>query len=41
MGAMWSATATDNSFNVLQSMVVEDINRFLGESCDEVKDELK
>ncbi len=40
-GAMWTATATDNTFNVLQSMVVEDINRFLGESCDEVKDELK
>jgi hypothetical protein len=40
-GAMWTATATDNTFNVLQSMVVEDINRFLGESCDEVKGELK
>jgi hypothetical protein len=40
-GAMWTATATDNMFNVLQGMVVEDINEFLGPKCDEVKDELK
>lgn len=38
-GAMWTATATDNTFNVLQGMVVEDINRFVTESCDEVKEE--
>ncbi|MFM9848500.1 MAG: hypothetical protein ACKVP3_15225, partial [Hyphomicrobiaceae bacterium] len=25
-GAMWTATATDNTFNVLQSTIVEDIN---------------
>ncbi len=40
-GAMWTATATDNTFNVLQGMVVDDINEFLGAKCDEVKDELK
>lgn len=36
-GAMWTATATDNAFNVLQGMIVEDINRFATEGCDEVK----
>jgi hypothetical protein len=36
---MWTATATDNTFNVLQSTVVEDINDFIGPKCDEVKDE--
>lgn len=38
-GAMWTATATDNTFNVLQGMIVEDINRFATEGCDEVKGE--
>lgn len=38
-GAMWTATATDNTFNVLQSTVVEDINDFIGPKCDEVKSE--
>jgi len=38
-GAMWTATATDNTFNVLQSTVVEDINDFIGPKCDEVKGE--
>ena len=38
-GAMWTATATDNTFNVLQSTVVENINDFIGPKCDEVKDE--
>ena len=36
-GAMWTATATDNTFNVLQSTIVDDINRFATEGCDEVK----
>lgn len=36
-GAMWTATATDNTFNVLQSTIVEDINEFIGPRCDEVK----
>ncbi|HEX7073923.1 MAG TPA: hypothetical protein VF226_07775 [Hyphomicrobiaceae bacterium] len=38
-GAMWTATATDNTFNVLDSMVVEDINDFISKKCMEVKDE--
>jgi len=38
-GAMWTATATDNTFNVLDSMVVEDINNFISKKCMEVKDE--
>ncbi len=39
-GAMWTATATDNTFNVLQGTIVEDINDFIDNKCDEVKDEL-
>ena len=38
-GAMWTATATDNTFNVLQGTIVEDINDFVTAKCDEVKDE--
>jgi len=38
-GAMWTATATDNTFNVLQGTIVEDINDFIGPRCDEVKTE--
>jgi len=38
-GAMWTATATDNTFNVLQGTVVEDINDFVDSKCQEVKDE--
>jgi hypothetical protein len=38
-GAMWTATATDNSLNVLQSTVVEDVNDFVDAKCTEVKDE--
>lgn len=37
--AMWTATATDNTFNVLQNTLVEDINDFIGPRCDEVKPE--
>ena len=33
--ALWSATAVDNMFNVLQGRVVERINEFLGPGCDE------
>jgi len=33
--ALWSATAVDNMFNVLQGTVVERINEFLGSGCDE------
>ena len=38
-GAMWTATATDNTFNVLQGTFVEDINDFIGAKCLEVKDD--
>ena len=34
--ALWSATAVDNTFNVLQGVVVEQINEFFGPECDEV-----
>ncbi len=37
--AMWTATATDNTFNFLESSIVEDINKFITDRCDEVKDE--
>jgi hypothetical protein len=40
-GAMWTATATDNTFNVLQSTLVEDINEFITTKCLEVKEEWK
>jgi hypothetical protein len=40
-GAMWTATATDNTFNVLQSTLVEDINDFIGKKCPALKSELK
>ena len=33
--ALWSATAVDNTFNVLQGAVVEQINEFFTTSCDE------
>ena len=36
-GAMWTATATDNTFNVLENTLVEDINEFITSRCDEVK----
>jgi hypothetical protein len=35
--AMWPATATDNTLNVLGSTLVEDINDFVGNKCQEVK----
>ena len=37
--ALWSATAADNSFGVLQSTVVDDINDFIQTKCMEVKEE--
>jgi hypothetical protein len=37
--ALWSATAADNTFGVLQNTVVEDINDFIDVKCLEVKDE--
>lgn len=38
-GALWSATAADNTFGVFQSKLVEDINDFFEAKCMEVKDE--
>jgi hypothetical protein len=37
--ALWSATAADNTFGVLNKTIVEDINDFIGPKCEEVKDE--
>jgi hypothetical protein len=37
--ALWSATAADNTFGVLNKTIVEDINDFIGPKCQEVKDE--
>jgi hypothetical protein len=36
-GLMWTATATDNTVNVLGAMVVDDVNDFVTAKCDEVK----
>ena len=38
-GALWTATAADNTVNVLSSTLVDDINDFIGKKCDEVKDD--
>lgn len=38
-GAMWTATAADNTLGVLQSMIVDDVNDFVEKKCDEVKEE--
>jgi len=37
-GALWTATAADNTVNMLSSSLVEDINDFIVKKCDEVKD---
>jgi hypothetical protein len=37
--ALWSITAADNTFGLLQSMAVDDINEFVATKCMEVKDE--
>jgi hypothetical protein len=37
--ALWSITAADNTFGLLQSMAVDDINEFVTTKCMEVKDE--
>ncbi len=38
-GAMWTATAADNTINMLNGTLVEDINDFIGKKCDEIKSE--
>ena len=37
--ALWSITAVDNTFGLLQSAAVEDINEFINTKCMEVKEE--
>ena len=37
--AMWTATAADNTVNMLSSTLVADINDFIGKKCDQVKDQ--
>jgi len=37
--ALWSITAVDNTFGLLQSTAVEDINEFINTKCMEVKEE--
>lgn len=36
--ALWSITAVDNTFGILQSTAVEDINEFINTKCMEVKE---
>ena len=38
-GALWSMSAADNTFGVMQGAIVEDINDFVSAKCDEVKDD--
>lgn len=37
--AIWTATAADNTVNILSSTLVEDINDFVSKKCDEVKEQ--
>lgn len=37
--ALWSITAADNTFGLLQSIAVDDINEFITTKCMEFKDE--
>ncbi len=36
--ALWTATAADNTVNILSGTLVTDINDFVSNKCDEVKD---
>jgi hypothetical protein len=36
--ALWSATAADNAFGILQHTLVDDVNRFIETRCMEVKE---
>jgi hypothetical protein len=38
--ALWTATAADNTINILSGTLAEDINNFIAKKCDEVKDEI-
>lgn len=35
--ALWTATAADNTVNILSSTLVDDINGFIDKQCDEIK----
>jgi hypothetical protein len=37
--AMWTATAADNTVNLLSGTIVDEVNDFISKHCDEVKDE--
>jgi hypothetical protein len=37
--ALWTATAADNTVNILSGSIVEEVNTFIGKRCDEVKDQ--
>jgi hypothetical protein len=37
--AMWTATAADNTVNLLSGTIIEEVNNFATKRCDEVKDE--
>ncbi|HET6388588.1 hypothetical protein [Hyphomicrobium sp.] len=36
--ALWTATAADNTVNILSGSIVEEVNEFVSKRCDEVKD---
>jgi hypothetical protein len=36
--AMWTATAADNTVNLLSGTIVDEVNKFISKRCDEVKD---
>ncbi len=37
--AMWTATAADNTVNLLSGTIVDEVNNFISKRCDEVKDD--
>lgn len=37
--ALWTATAADNTVNILSGTIVEEVNDFVSKRCDEVKDQ--
>ena len=37
--ALWTATAADNTVNLLSGTIVDEVNDFIGKRCDEVKDQ--
>lgn len=37
--ALWTATAADNTVNILSGSIVDEVNMFMTKRCDEVKDQ--